>query len=281
MSDLKHTKPPKIKANRRQRQKRDGIAWRKLFHVALRYTVLVSIGGMLLVGGIVAVEMVATAQCFRVQDVLVSNNQRVDEETIIACSGMTEEQNIFAIDLAAVGAKIEEHPWIAVAQVTRHFPHEVKINVKERQPLAIINLGYLYYVDAGGEVFKVLDQDDVLDYPVITGIDRDFLLNNPHEAEQMIASAIRLVRALVQRDVFTLDDVSEFRVSGERGVELYTLVGGVPIKMGHDGYDEKLDRLERVFDRLRTRLTGLRSIDLNVADRVIVKVAKSSGQVNS
>lgn len=281
MSDLKHTKPPKIKANRRQRQKRDGIAWRKLFHVALRYTVMVSIGGMVLVGGIVVVEMVATAQCFRVQNVLVSNILRVDEETIIACSGVNEEQSIFTVDLAAVGAKIEEHPWIAVAEVTRHFPSEVEIYVKERQPLAIINLGYLYYVDDSGEVFKVLDQNDVLDFPVITGIDRDFLLNNPHEAQQMIASAIRLIRALVQRDIFTLDDVSEFRVSGERGVELYTLIGGVPIKMGHNGYDEKLDRLERVFHHLRTRLTGLRSIDLNVADRVIVKVAKNSDQVNS
>ena len=61
----------------------------------------------------------------------------------------------------------------------RVFPREVVIPVHERVPQAIINLGYLYYVDGGGEIFKVLSSDDRLDFPVITGIDRQFLLENP------------------------------------------------------------------------------------------------------
>ncbi len=47
---------------------------------------------------------------------------------------------------------------------------------------------------------------------------------------------------------------------------------GVPVLFGHGDFAVKLDRLERIYGELEPRLTALQYIDLNVADRVIVKV---------
>lgn len=171
-----------------------------------------------------------------------------------------------------IGRKIEEHPWIARAEVERFFPDKVVIRVVEREARAIIDLDYLYYVDRGGEVFKMLDATDVLNYPVITGIDRQYLLENPDKTEGCVVLALKLMDELDKREVFNLKEVSEIHYDQRDGLIMHTRVGGVPVRMGKDSFMVKLNRLEAIYEDLEPRLLALKYIDLNVTDRVIVKV---------
>ncbi len=103
----------------------------------------------------------------------------MSEGDILAASDIKIGDSLFGLELHLIGRKIEEHPWIAKAEVERSFPDQVVIRVVEREARAVIDLGYLYYVDKAGEVFKMLESGDQLNYPVITGIDRQYLLDNP------------------------------------------------------------------------------------------------------
>jgi len=156
--------------------------------------------------------------------------------------------------------------------VERSFPDHVVIRVVERQARAIIDLGYLYYVDRDGEVFKMLDADDQLNYPVITGIDRQYLLDNPDQTQSCLNLALQLMDELNDRTLFSLDDVSEIHYDQQEGMILHTRIGGVPVRMGKQGFGAKLNRLEKIYGDLEPRLMALKYIDLNVTDRVIVKV---------
>jgi cell division protein FtsQ len=146
------------------------------------------------------------------------------------------------------------------------------IRVEERQPRAIIDLDYLYYVDQAGDVFKMLEAGDQLNYPVITGINRQYLLDHPDQTQDCLNLALKLMDELGSRSLFNLEDVSEIHYDQQEGLILHTLVGGVPVRMGTQGFAAKLDRLEAIYDDLEPRLLALKYIDLNVADRVIVKV---------
>jgi cell division protein FtsQ len=147
----------------------------------------------------------------------------------------------------------------------------VRIRVAEREPRAIVNLGYLYYVDGGGEVFKMLDGRDRLDYPVITGMERDELLDNPPQAQQRLRRAISLLGELEQRRHFNIEAVSEIHLDSRRGIALYTYRSAVPVYLGEEDYAAKLDRLERIYKELEPRLAVLEYIDLQVPDRIIVR----------
>jgi cell division protein FtsQ len=142
----------------------------------------------------------------------------------------------------------------------------------ERQARAIIDLDYLYYVDRGGEVFKMLETGDELDYPVITGIDRQFLLDQPDRTRNSLDLALGLMDQLEQRRIFNLDDVSEIHFDQQDGLIVHTRIGGVPVRMGKHNFFAKLNRLEAIYEDLEPRLLALKYIDLNVTDRVIVKV---------
>lgn len=275
MHDFKHNlkgrKPLKVKLNKRREEKqpRD---WRKLFHRLLRVTLFAGSATLVAAGAMLGLQMLRESDYFTVKNVRVIAQSRVSEQEIAGASDVRIGSRIFDLDLDLIGRKIEENPWIAKAEVVRSLPDEVVISVTEHEPCAVAQLDYLYYVNAAGEVFKLLDSSDRLDYPIITGIDRQFLLDHPSEGQAWMQQALALVGHLEKRSLFNLADVSEIQIDAEEGLIVHTRQHGVPVLFGHDDFEGKLDRLERIYNDLEPRLTALHYIDLNVADRVIVKV---------
>jgi len=271
MKDLKLNKRKKLKSNRRKQEKqpRD---WKQLFHRLLRIGIASGSGFLLASGALLTVQMLLESGYFGVKLVRVEQQVRVSEGDILDASDIKLGDSLFDLELHMIGRKIEEHPWIARAEVERSFPDQVIIRVVERQARAIIDLDYLYYVDRQGVAFKMLESGDELDYPVITGIDRQYLLDHPDQTQNSLDLALSLMDQLEQRKLFNLDDVSEIHFDQQEGLIIYTRIGGVPVRMGKENFYAKLDRFEAIYEDLEPRLLALKYIDLNVTDRVIVKV---------
>lgn len=271
MRDLKANKKKKLKSNRLklEKQPRD---WKKLFHRVLRIGIASGSGFLLASGALLTAQMLLESGYFGVEQIRVEQQVRVSEGDILAASDIEIGDSLFDLELHMIGRKIEEHPWIARAEVERAFPDQVVIRVVEREPRAIIDLDYLYYVDKSGDVFKMLEAGDELDYPVITGIDRQYLLDNPDQTQDSLNLALALMNQLEARPLFNLDDVSEIHFDQQDGLIMHTRIGGVPVRMGKQGFELKLNRLEAIYQDLEPRLLALKYIDLNVTDRVIVKV---------
>ncbi len=269
MRSLKQTKS--VRRNRRKKQKQP-LPWKQLLARLFRVSVFCSIVTLLLFGAVVGGRLLLGSGYFEVTTMRVENNLRLLSDEVLALSDIEQGSNIFDLDLDMIGRKIEENPWVASARVERVFPNEVTICIEERLPQAIVRLGTLYYVDVSGEIFKMLDAGDRLDYPLISGIDRQLLLDQPEQARELLLGALGLLTELSERKVFSLDQVSELRVTLQEGITLYTYRGGVPVRFGQNGYRTKLDRLERIYRELQPRLASIDYIDLNVVERVIVKL---------
>ncbi len=227
-------------------------------------------------GGGLLIRAFIASDYFRISGIQVENGSRVASEDIVALSHIRTGTNIFSLNLERIGRKIEENPWIASARVQRIFPDLVVIRISEREPRAVVNLGYLYYLDDEGEIFKLIDSSDTLDYPVVTGIDRKNFLEEPEEAHRILKEAVALLDKLGRRTGFGLEDVSEIHYDPVEGYILFTCAGGVPIHLGFSNFEGKLSRLDRIYKDLESRLATLQYIDLNVADRVIVKLDAKS-----
>lgn len=272
MRDFKAAKNTKVKSNRRLKPKRPPRDWAGLFRGVLYVTAATVSLVLIVAGGGLMAKLLFDSRYFKVNEVRVESASRVVEEEIAALSDVRLGHNIFELDLPRIGRKIEENPWIKTAEVRRLFPRTVVIKVEERSPKAVINLDYLYYVDGDGEIFKVLEANDSLDFPVITGLERKDLLEKPEQAQSRLREMVGLVGELTGRRIFGLGDVSEIHLDQTGEIVLYTCAGGVPVRMGDGNYGAKLDRLERIYAELKPRLRALKYIDLNVMDRIVVKV---------
>lgn len=256
----------------RFRKPRRVIPWRRLLLGGLWGTMAIGSVTMLVAVAYFAARMLFASDYFKVEQIEVKNNQRISREDILALSDIAPGANIFELDLARIGGRIEENPWIADAKVRRMFPDRLVIRVEERNPRAIVRLDYLYYLDASGKIFKRLERGDRLDFPVISGIDREAFLEGREPLMRQLDNVLRLLEILDGRKIFATGEVSEITLADSGDITLYTCHGGVPVRMGGNDFEAKLDRLERIFPQLRTRLGVIDYIDLNVTRRIIVKL---------
>lgn len=274
MLDLKGQKRGRLKGNRLKKGKtpRD---WKMIFHRGLRIVLVCGSVALGSFGTVIAARVLFESDYFGVDKVSITNLRRLSSDEIMAESDIKGGDNIFRLDLELIGRKIEENPWVARAEVERIFPREVAIRITEREERAIIDLGYLYYVDKNGEIFKGLTAGDRLDYPVITGMNRKYFLDQPKQARAMLQQAVALIEQLAERSSFSIDEVSEINVDTKTGFTLTTCRGGIPIRLGKEGFEPKLARLEKIYGEVQQRIGLIHGIDLDVNDRVIVRMDRN------
>ncbi len=208
---------------------------------------------------------------FKLDTIEVTGNRTIDRREVIALANVSPGDDLIKVSLGKIGEQLEKNPWIESVRVKRYFPHTLTMKVTEREPLAIINVGYLAYIDAKGAVFKPLNDGDSLNYPIITGVTEDDLATDPTEAKRVLQETIKLIALLKQGELFRLDDVSELHYDKGFGFTLFTVQGGIPVRLGTDGYGDKLYRLARIFKELQPQMLTLEYIDLNYTDKIIVK----------
>ncbi len=277
MRDLKGQPKKRLKPNRKV-GKQEPFDWKGFLQGVLRISVATFTVVLVVVGATLSARVILSSGYFDVTEVRVEYANRVDAEEIVDLSDIHYGASIFSLDLDMIGRKIEENPWVAEAVVSRVFPSEVLIRVSEREPVAIINLDYLYYVDKNGVVFKVLSSGDPLDYPVITGITRDEVVD-ASGVPTSLRSVLLLLDQVARSEVFTLACVSEIHSDPHEGLTVYTAERGVPVHFGKGALIVKLNNLERIYAELEQRLHGLKFIDLNVEDRVIVRLGSKEGML--
>jgi cell division protein FtsQ len=264
---LKKTKP----IMNRLKKQRKPINYRGFFKKAVRL-----IGGFLVVAlvGLTGYEVygvLVRATFLRVERIEVNNLKRLTREEVLGLTGVKLGDDMFGLRLRRIGEQLAKNPWVEKVRVRRFFPHTLAIEVAEREPAAVVNMGYLYYMDRNGEVFKPLNEGDRLDYPVLTGMTEEAMGKDPAGSRDVLKRVLNLIALIEKGGIFKLEDVSEIHYDKGFGFTIFTAQGGVPVKLGNGAFDEKLARLAKIYRELQTQMPNLVYIDLDYHDRIIVK----------
>jgi cell division protein FtsQ len=273
MRDLHPKKQRQSPQNRVKKvaKKRKPINWRPLLTWLSRGIGGAAICAALGFGGLQLYRMVSRTTFLRLETIEVSPLTRLTRSQIVALAGVKPGDAMLGVNLKAVVEQLTKNPWIERVQVRRFFPHTISIALTERSPKAVANVGCLYYLDAKGELFKSLAEGDRLDYPLITGVNEVDLEKDPEGSKEALKSALGLIDSLKSGTVFSLEDVSEIHYDKGFGFTLFTMQGGVPVKLGTGGFPEKLARLSGIFRELKPQMQALDYIDLDYSDKIIVK----------
>jgi len=254
--------------------------WKKLSIRAVRLFLILSCGVLIAGGTLLLIKIIVDSDHFAVQNIEVIGNKRLASQDVIDLSDIRHGVSTFDLDLEIIGQKLAENDWIRSAHIMRKLPQGIVIEISEREALFIINLDYLYYVDNDGEIFKVLRGGDELNYPLVTGLDRQQLLDEPQRATQRLRQVAAMIRDLQQRKRFNLEWIAQINIDPKGGYTLYTDPLGVPVRVGGSKFSEKIDRLEQIFADVKKRLPVLEYVDLTVPDEVIVKTVSRVEQLN-
>lgn len=264
---------PVQKSRNRVKRERKPINWRPIVTWGTRIVLGVLIVAVVGIAGYEGYRFTTQIKIdlLQVEAIEVSKLRHLTRDEVVELTGVRPGDSMLGLRLRHIGEQLAKNPWIETVQVRRYFPHTLSIEVVEREPVAVMNLGFLYYMDAKGEVFKPLTQGDSLNFPVITGITEEELARDPKGTKEMLAGAVALMDMLKKGSAFTLADVSEIHIDKGFGFTLFTAAGGVPVRLGKDGFESKLTRFATVYGELKEQMVAVEYIDCDYQDKIIVK----------
>jgi len=231
------------------------------------------LAGVALVCGLVfsVYRFIGSLTFFRLKSVEISPAKRLSREEIMTIAGIAPGRDLLRINLKKMGDQLALNPWVETVRIRRYYPDTISIAVTEREPLAVVNMGYFYYLDKNGMIFKALNQGDRLDYPVVTGFSEEDLTNDPAGMKEALKATCDLLTLLREKCSYILADVSEIHYDKGYGFTLFTASGALPIKIGTGDFSAKFGRLAKIYQDLKVQQQAIQYIDLDYNDKIIVK----------
>jgi cell division protein FtsQ len=203
---------------------------------------------------------------FAVTSVEIEGNLRTSDADILALADLHSGASAWDVSPSLIGARLGTHPWIHRASVRREGTGRIVIEVRERQPIAIVRFDQLHYVDRRGRVLGPLGDDDSRNLPMITGLEGDARRAYAPVALPRIA---QLLRWCERRG--SIDELSEIHVDRDEGVTMFPLENNVAVRLGWGRWREKLGRSVRILEAWKGRLDQLADIDVSLPETVIVR----------
>lgn len=220
----------------------------------------------LVIGAIVA----AMTLFFKVQNIVVSGNERYREEEIVAVSGIKLEDNLFLLNKYNAAQSIfEQLPYIEETTIHRKLPDTIVITVRECSAAAGIEAGgSIWLVSESG---KLLEQTDALPEgcPAVSGVeplDPAVSAQLTGDEENAAAAAQLLVILQSARERGILEQIERIDLSDATAIRLEYL-GRFTVKLPWESdMDSMLGAMQTVAGKLETNETGEISL-MNLAEK--------------
>jgi cell division protein FtsQ len=193
-----------------------------------------------------------------VRDVYADGQVYTEPEELLEAVRPFIGHSMLDLDIDKVGASIRDLPWVRSVSVRREFPDRLIAQITEHRPLALWHdAERLWLVDTEGEIVPIPDLRDFANLPLLTG-------EGAPEQAHALFNLLSLEPTIARRVT------GATRISGRRW-NVY-VDGRIEVRLPSEGAEHAWRRLaeherrEQVLDR------AIESVDLRLADRLIVRV---------
>lgn len=256
---IESDEPPFLRPERRTRVRR---ARRGMLS---RVVLVLEIAGGLLVAlfaGWSAYSRVMADERLKVAHVEVRGARFLSEAEVRDLIGPAVGENILSIDIAALTSRLRASPWVAEASVDRSLPDTLRVEVKERAPLALAEVERLYLMDGDGVLIDVYGPRTAgFDLPIVRGLaraDEDTRRARAHRAGELLRDLGELAA-----------EVSEVQVEDTGDVRIVLRGAGEQVVMGQGPYRARLLDFLGLRAELARRCPDAEWFDLRFRDRII------------
>lgn len=175
--------------------------------------------------------------------------------------------NILLLNIDLIQGILEDHKWIADVSVRRLFPSSLKIEVHERNPVAVLAKENFYLIDRQGILLEEIEPDERGEYPLL--VDADLFVKHYEEKLRLAWDCLDSLPSPEKEKIDVLD------LSGYKSVVVRMEGSTTDLKLGGSRFPEKLKSFQDWRPHLEP-FEPLDYVDLRFQNRVYFKPRQSS-----
>ncbi|MCE5244494.1 MAG: FtsQ-type POTRA domain-containing protein [Syntrophobacteraceae bacterium] len=214
------------------------------------------------------------APWLRVEEVRITGLKHVERKEILNVLGVPKDTNVLTVRVSDMAARLDSLPWLRSSVVRLDLPRTIVVEVTEREPIAMVQAEEWYLMDREGKLFSRTTPEDNPGLLPVTGFSGVGL----HEGSTLPVEPLEDLKAFLHalekvKSWLPLSAVAECQWNSGAGVVFYTAQKAVSIRLGSEGFGQKLDRLQGIYTMLNERgmLDQVSHIDLDYPNRAFVE----------
>jgi cell division protein FtsQ len=186
---------------------------------------------------------------FRLTGVTVQGCGHLSKDSVVELCGVKNNENLLSMNIATITQNLTSNTWIDEAVVTRDWPNQLLIDIKERKPVAIANRGNeFHYLDKNGRTFAEVIPGDDIDFPVISWPQK---VANNSTYDMILATAIDFLKLAGKgNSILPCQNISEIQITEEGEIVLFLLDNVFPIYLGTEDIKQTYSRLAKILKEL-------------------------------
>lgn len=144
---------------------------RRIAETRRRRQIRIAIAFVVIVTVVVGTIALYRSQAFSIDEVQVIGAERLTADAVRGRAAVPRDATLLRYPAREIKKRLLAYAWIAEAQVTRDFPHTLRIRIIERRPIASVDTGDTFWaVDKTGMVLGEQSLEETSTLPVVRDI---------------------------------------------------------------------------------------------------------------
>src|SRR5271165_504873 len=203
--------------------------------------------------------------------IAVSGSKNVSRSQVLEVMASDIDRNVFFVPLEARKKQLEQIPWVQSASIMRLLPNRLKIIIKERSPVAFVEMNsHIELIDENGVILELPANSQAgYSFPVIVGISDTEPLSTRAARMKIYA---QLMKELDSSGAHYSRDLSDIDLSDPDDVKATVTDphGAVLVHLGSSNFLERFKSYVAHVQEWRAQFQKLQSVDLRYEHQVIV-----------
>ena len=212
---------------------------------------------------------------FKMKNIKIVGNAILEKQDYLEIIGNLDEKEISDIDTKSLSKDLEAIAFVKAARVSKHYPNEIKIDIVERKPIAIINNKKQFLID--GEAVILPDNNSFIEsalIPVLSGFNpADELYPEGNETFSVkVKEAVEILEFIRFNYNEFFDEISELTINKDDEFEIVLSEQPTRVILGKKDIHIKIKILKKFGEALGQRqLTDYKLLDIRYSKQLVAR----------
>tara|TARA_B100001113_G_scaffold53979_1_gene39901 strand:- start:9 stop:773 length:765 start_codon:yes stop_codon:yes gene_type:complete len=212
---------------------------------------------------------------FVMKNIKIEGNAILEKRDYLEIIGNLNEKQIADVDTKSLSKDLEAIAFVKAARVSRHYPNEIKIDIVERKPIAIINNKKQFLID--NEAVILPDSKSFIEtalIPMLSGFNPadDLYPEGSETFSVKVKEAVEILEFIQFNYSEFFDEISELTINKDDEFEIVLSEQPTRVILGKNNIHIKINILKKFGEALGQRqLTDYKLLDMRYSKQLVAR----------